>query len=138
MGRLGFAAKGIVYAIVGVLAALVAVGAGGALTDSQGALQLVIQLPFGQLLLGLVALGLIAYAIWRGVQAFKDTERKGNDAKGLLTRTGYLISGLIYAGLAFTSAACSATNYPSATLHEQTEQSSPPPWFRSANCFAKG
>jgi hypothetical protein len=104
LGRFGYAAKGIVYAIVGVLAALAAFGVGGALTGSEGALQWIIQLPFGQILLGVIAVGLIGYAIWRWVQALMDTERNGSDLKGLSKRAGYFISGLVYAALALTAA----------------------------------
>jgi hypothetical protein len=44
LGRFGYAAKGIVYAVIGILAALAAFRAGGALTGSEGALQWIIQL----------------------------------------------------------------------------------------------
>lgn len=103
LGRLGYAAKGIVYAIVGVLAAQAAIGAGGETTDTQGALSRIIEAPFGRVLLGLTAVGLLGYAIWREVQAFMDTENKGSDAKGYVARTAYAIVGLAYLGLALTA-----------------------------------
>src|SRR4028118_1471446 len=77
LGRFGYAAKGVVYALIGVLAAQAALGRGGETTDSQGALQRIVQAPFGKLLLGIVTVGLVGYAIWRLVQAFEDTENKG-------------------------------------------------------------
>ncbi|MBD2184157.1 DUF1206 domain-containing protein [Planktothrix sp. FACHB-1355] len=103
LARFGIAAKGVVYAIVGVLAAQAAFGAGGRTTDSKGALQTIVTQPFGKFLLGLVAIGLVGYVVWRFVQAFLDPERKGSDAKGIAQRIGYFISGLIYAGLALTA-----------------------------------
>lgn len=103
LGRLGYAAKGAVYAIVGILAAQAAIGAGGETTDSQGALRRIIDAPFGRVLLGLTAIGLVGYAIWRLVQAFLDTERKGSDAKGAITRLAYAGVGLTYLGLALTA-----------------------------------
>ena len=103
LARFGIAAKGIVYAIVGILAAQAAFGTGGKTTDTQGALATIVTQPFGQLLLALIAIGLIGYVLWRFVQAFLDPERKGTDAKGIFQRGGYFISGLIYGGLAFSA-----------------------------------
>lgn len=103
LARFGLAAKGFVYGIVGILAAQAALGAGGKTTDTQGALRTLVLQPFGKLLLSLVAIGLIAYVLWRFVQAIKDPENKGTDAKGILQRIGYAINGLIYAGLALTA-----------------------------------
>ncbi len=103
LARLGYAAKGFVYAIVGVLAVQTAIGQGGKTTDTRGALGTIAAQPFGQFLLVLVALGLIGYMVWRFVQAFKDPEHKGHDAKGLARRVGYGISGLISASLAVSA-----------------------------------
>ncbi|MBW4649212.1 MAG: DUF1206 domain-containing protein [Kastovskya adunca ATA6-11-RM4] len=103
LARLGYAAKGIVYAIVGVLAVQAAFGQGGRTTDTQGALTTIASQPFGKFLLALVAVGLVGYSLWRFVEAWADPDNKGSDAKGLATRFGYAISGLIYAGLAFSA-----------------------------------
>jgi hypothetical protein len=103
LARLGYATKGIVYAIVGVLAAQVAFGTGGRTTGSSGALQEIVSQPFGQILLSIVAVGLIGYALWRLVQAGMDTERKGSDAKGIGARSAYAVSGVIYGFLAWTA-----------------------------------
>ncbi|MBD2773280.1 DUF1206 domain-containing protein [Iningainema tapete] len=103
LARFGYASKGVVYAIVGLLAAQAAFGSGGKTTDTQGALQTIVNQPFGKFLLALVAIGLIGYVIWRFVQAIKDPENKGTDAKGLAQRIGYAINGFIYAGLALSA-----------------------------------
>lgn len=103
LARFGIASKGIVYAIVGFLAAQAAFGAGGKTTDTKGALQTIVTQPFGKFLLALVAIGLLGYVLWRFIQAFLDPERKGTNAKGLFQRLGYFISGAIYAGLALTA-----------------------------------
>jgi hypothetical protein len=76
---------------------------GGKTADKQQALQTIQDLPFGRVLLGLVAFGLLGYVVWRLVQAFRDTEDKGSDAKGMARRLGYAGSGLLYAGLAFAA-----------------------------------
>jgi hypothetical protein len=103
LARLGFAAKGIVYAVVGMLSLRVALGAGGQTTNSQGALYQIAQQPFGRILLLLMGLGLSGYALWRLVQAGVDPENKGSDAKGIIKRIGYAVNGLIYAGLALSA-----------------------------------
>jgi hypothetical protein len=73
-------------------------------TDKQGVFQFILEQPFGKVLLGLVALGLACYTIWRFMQAFMDLEGKGSDAKGVGRRIGYAFSGLIYGFLAFYAA----------------------------------
>lgn len=103
LGRLGYAAKGVVYAIIGALAIQVALGRGGETTDSRGALRAVAAAPFGQALLAALTVGLAGYALWRFVQAFADTENQGREAKGLARRALYAGIGLIYAGLALSA-----------------------------------
>jgi len=103
LGRLGYAAKGIVYLGVGVLAAEAAVGAGGAATGSRGAMRHVRRLPFGDVLLVAVAVGLAGYTLWRLVQAVRDTEDLGTSPKGMILRVGYAISGAIHGVLAWTA-----------------------------------
>ena len=74
LGRLGYIAKGIVYILVGVLAAEVAAGVGGETTDTRGALQAILQAPFGRFLLVVITVGLAGYALWRFAQAGLDTD----------------------------------------------------------------
>ena len=104
LGRFGYAAKGVVYVVVGVLAAYAAIGAGAANDGTSGALQYIAELPFGQILLVVVAIGLAAHALWRIVQALMDTENKGSTAKGIVARAVFALIGLIYIGLAFSAA----------------------------------
>jgi hypothetical protein len=104
LARFGYAAKGVVFAIVGLLAAQAAFGLGGQVTDREGALGAVVSRPFGQLLLGLLAIGLLGYAVWRFIEAAIDADGKGSDAKGIAERLFAVISGATYAGLAYTAA----------------------------------
>jgi hypothetical protein len=103
LGRLGFACKGAVYLLVGVLAVQAAMGRGGTTTDTSGALKHIVDAPFGKALLALIGLGLAGYVLWRFVQALLDTDGKGDDLKGLWVRGGYLLSGVIYSGLALAA-----------------------------------
>lgn len=103
LARFGYTAKGVVYVIIGALAAMRALNGGGKLTDSRGAMQTVELQPFGKGLLLLIALGLVAYALWRWVQAIADVDCKGRHWKGIAVRAAYFGSGLIYAGLAWSA-----------------------------------
>ncbi|MGH9631148.1 MAG: DUF1206 domain-containing protein, partial [Bryobacteraceae bacterium] len=100
LARLGFAAKGVVYIIIGVLAAMAGLGIGGETTNTKGAVQQIGQQPFGQVLLAFVAAGLLGYSFWRIFEGVTDAENKGSDVKGLALRTGFVASGVVHAGLA--------------------------------------
>ena len=106
VARGGLVAKGVSYAIVGVLAIGVALGEGGKATSREGALATIAQNGVGKALLVALALGFAAYALWRFVSAF--AEREENDqgsgkAKKWGKRAGYVGRGLIYAGLTYTT-----------------------------------
>jgi hypothetical protein len=103
LARFGYAMKGVVYLVAGALSARAAFGLGGATTDSRGALIAILSEPFGKLMLVLIGIGLIGYVLLRLVQALMDPEHKGSDAKGIALRVGYLISALVYGGLAFSA-----------------------------------
>ena len=100
LARCGYAAKGVVYLLIGGIAAKVAIGAGGAVTDQKGALQTILEQPYGHILLGAVTIGLFGFALWCFIQALFDTEGKGTTAKGLIARIGYAAVGITYAALA--------------------------------------
>lgn len=101
--RLGYAAKGVVYIIIGSLAATTAFGRGGQTTDSRGALATLLNQPFGQVLLGIVAVGLAAYSLWQFIRAVEDPENEGSDGKAIAKRIGFFISGMIHLGLVFAA-----------------------------------
>jgi hypothetical protein len=103
LARLGHVAKGVVYVVIGALAIQAAAGPGGKTTDPQGVLRTIAGQPFGKLLLGALALGLAGYALWRFVQAALDPEHRETNAKTVVKRVGYALSGLVHAGLAVTA-----------------------------------
>ncbi len=103
LARYGYGARGTVYVLVGGLALLAAFG-GGRPGDSHDALRTVLVGPFGAVLVGLIALGLLAFALWRAVEAVTDADRRGTSLKGLTTRGAHLVSALLYLGLAGTAA----------------------------------
>lgn len=103
VARIGYATKAVVYALVGALAFLTAIGQGGSVGGSQNAVETIGQQSYGQVLLFVTALGLFAYAAWRLVQASFDPEHKGSDKEGVVKRLGYAGSGLVYGGLAVST-----------------------------------
>ena len=50
-----------------------------------------------------ILIGLIGYSLWGVIRAWLDPLRKGRDAKGIIQRVGYGISGVFYALLAITT-----------------------------------
>jgi len=101
MARIGYVARGVIYLVIGGLALMAAFGEGGQTTNSKGAILKILQQPFGYVLLGLLIVGLLAYAAWRAVQAIKDADQHGTDAKGLAIRGGLLVSCITHLLLAF-------------------------------------
>lgn len=110
LARFGYAARGVVYVIIGYLAARAAMGSGGRVEGTRGALAEILEKPGGRFLLGLTAVGLAGYALWRIVQASLDPERKGSDGKGIVHRLGYALSGVVHAGLALAAARMALRN----------------------------
>ena len=103
LARIGYAVKGVLYALVGVLAVQAALGSGGQTTGTRGAIRTIAQAPFGEILLWGIALGLAFYALWRFIEAGLDPDHRGSDAEGVIKRVGLVGSGLIYAGLAYST-----------------------------------
>lgn len=97
LARAGFAARGIVYVIMGILAVKLALGSGGTSANQQGALRAIAEQPFGKVLLILVAIGLGGYALWRLARALLGHGPEGSDSG--FDRVAALASGVVYAGL---------------------------------------
>jgi hypothetical protein len=104
IARLGYVARGAVYSLVSVFAFAVAVGRSGQTTDGKGALQALLSAPFGSVMLGLVAVGLACFGIWRLLQGLLDPDRLGREIKGIAKRLVYVGSSAVHFGLAFTAA----------------------------------
>src|SRR5687767_9991709 len=103
LARLGFAVKGIVYIIIGVLATKAAMGAGGETTDQRGALETIHQQPFGRVMLLIAAVGLAGYALWRLIDALFNPRHAHRGAKGLMKRAAELVSAIVYGSLSFAA-----------------------------------
>ncbi|RYG24405.1 DUF1206 domain-containing protein [bacterium] len=92
--RLGYIAKGVVFAAIGLLALLAATGRGGGAADQKDAVNLLADLPFGPAIATVVGIGLLGYALWRLLEAIRNPE--GQKA---FKRIGYFISSVTYGGL---------------------------------------
>ena len=100
LARAGFAARGIIYLLIGGLALLSALGRGGSTQDSRGALETLMGSTGGWILLLLIGLGLLGFAVWRIVQGVVDVDCHGKDAKGWFIRSGFILSAIVHIGLA--------------------------------------
>ncbi|WP_057882608.1 DUF1206 domain-containing protein [Tsuneonella troitsensis] len=98
--RLGYAARGLVYILLGYLALSTA----GKAQDGQAAVfDLIQDVPLGTPMLYLVAIGLLAYAAFKFIDAATDIENHGDDAKGKAKRIGSAASGIAHLLLAYTA-----------------------------------
>ena len=104
MARVGYAAKGTVYLVIGGLATRAALGAGGGTTDSRGALVVIGQGTAGGVILGAIAVGLVGYTVWALIAAATDADRRGPGAKGAALRLGQALRGLMYGALGVEAA----------------------------------
>jgi hypothetical protein len=101
--RLGFATKGLVTLLVGVLALRYALQMGGEITGQKGAVESVLAEPLGQEMIAVLGAGLAGYAIWMFVVAFMDPERKGRSVVAVAERLGSFATGIGYVALAFAA-----------------------------------
>jgi hypothetical protein len=102
IARSGYLAIGIVYSLLGLLAIHAALTAART-PNTRDVLSTIGNVPFGPVLLGLLAIGLASYAVWRFVQAWWDTERRGRDWRGAFLRVCYAISGAAYVLFAYAA-----------------------------------
>ena len=95
--RVGYAAKGLIYLLIGTLAFRLAAGLGGGrIVDPTGALRVIVRQPFGSILIAVLAIGILAYAGWQFVEAIWDTRGKGGGWRGWSKRALTLIKGAAY------------------------------------------
>lgn len=96
LGRAGYAAKGVVFVVIGALAAGVAAGTGGRTTDSRGALHVIGDGPMGTIALVAIGVGLLGYMAWRLIAAATDAEGKGDEPTSLAVRAAQAGRGVAY------------------------------------------
>lgn len=101
LARAGLVARGVVYAVIGVLALKLALGDGGKATNQQGALKTIAHGSVGTFLLILLAVGLAGYALWRLTRAAVGHGAEQSDDAS--ERVAAAASGIAYAILCVTA-----------------------------------
>lgn len=86
LARFGFLSRGVVYVLIGGIAARVAILQRGKTTGPAGALARVLTGSGGRFLLWIVVAGLFAFVLFRVVQGVRSRQR--------LAQVGYLVGGL--------------------------------------------
>jgi hypothetical protein len=119
LARAGYAARGVIYALIGVLALRLADGVAAPKPNQQGAMQQIAQQRFGHALLLVTAIGLGGYALWRLAQALiGHTPEYGEHSK--MDRIGAAGSFLAYA--AFSVLAISVLRGTSGNTSQKPKQ----------------
>ena len=98
--KIGIFTKGTLYASLGILTLLAALGIGGKVSGKSEVISFFQEQTFGFIILILLAAGLVCYAAWKLYAAFLDGKAEGQDSAGIAKRIGYFISGLLYGSLA--------------------------------------
>jgi hypothetical protein len=107
LGRVGLVGKGVVFAIVGILAIQLATG-DQENASQQGAIQWVAEQPFGKFLLVALTAALFALAAWRLLDAWMGDPVEGSEASD---RVKYAVKGVLYLALAITSLSITISNW---------------------------
>lgn len=101
---LGYAAKGIIYFLIGVLAIEAAILPERKAVGTYKALKYLSGQPLGSILLCLLAFCLGGYVLRRLLQAIVYPGHSSEFSwKGILQRTGYIMSSISYAGVAYSA-----------------------------------
>jgi len=94
--RIGYAAKGIVYCLMGLIAILAAIGLTKHVVDQRGVMHALLAKPLGRTMLLVMAAGLTCYTLWYFIQAIVDPERNGTHWKALAKRFGQFCKGVFH------------------------------------------
>ena len=97
--RAGFAGRGLVYLAVASIS-LYAIWQGGRAQGTSSVLKHLEDSVIGDIVLALIALGMLAFAVWCAVEAYYDLDDRGSDAKGSAARIGMIFSGVVALGIA--------------------------------------
>ncbi len=100
--RAGYAGRGVVYLVVAGFS-LYAIWHGGQAQGTQSALARLENSLWGGVVLFLIFVGMLAYALWRYLDAAYDLEEYGSEAKGVVARLGMVVTGTVHLGIGFAA-----------------------------------
>ncbi len=108
LGRVGYAAMGAVWFLVGALALAAAFGKTSTPDSTKDALSRIADAPLGRAALVAIGIGLLAFAVWRFVEALFDPEHRPfveakDKAKNAVLRVAKGGLGFVYAALGLWS-----------------------------------
>ncbi len=98
LARIGLAARGVIYILIGWLAIEVALGHGAQRPSQQGALHLLAGTSYGLVTLWLLGIGFVGYSLWRLSEAAFGVTGEGMAAG---PRVKSLVRAIVYAFLAY-------------------------------------
>lgn len=79
--KIGIITKGVIYSLIGILTFLAAINYRGQVSGKNKVIGFLEQQTFGQILVIIIASGLLLYALWRFYSAFLDSKNEGSDKK---------------------------------------------------------
>lgn len=108
LGRIGLVGRGVLYAVIGVLALQLAFGAPDEQASPQGAIQWIGQQPLGKFLLVALTVSLFALTLWRALDAWRGDPVEGGETSD---RVRYAVQAVIYGGFAVASLSVTIANW---------------------------
>ena len=101
---LGYGAKGIIYSLIGMLAIEAAILPERRAAGTYNALKHLSRQPLGSVTVCLLAVGIFGYVVRRLLQAtVYPGHSSGLSLQNILQRTGYILSSISYAGIAYSA-----------------------------------
>ena len=108
LGRVGLTGRGVLYAVIALLALQLAFGSPDEQASSQGAFAWIAQQPFGKVLLVALTASLFALAAWRFLDAAVGDPVEGDEASD---RVRFLAKGGVYLALAIAAASVTISTW---------------------------
>lgn len=112
LGRIGLAGRGVLYAIVGMLALQLALGSPDEEASAQGAMAWIAEQPFGKFLLVALTVSLFALAAWRFLDAAVGDPVEGDETSD---RVRFAAKGVVYLVLAIAALSTTAASWNAAS-----------------------
>jgi Domain of Unknown Function (DUF1206) len=97
--RVGLAARGLVYVLIGILAFQIAFVDRAKEADQRGAFQTLAENGFGKVVLWIVIIGFLGYAAWQASEAVWGHRNEPDERKRMASRIESAVKALIYLGL---------------------------------------